>query len=201
MVEKTDEEKTWVKIPKKTGIWKSNKPGDLLEGKYVKREPKPFRGKPNYKYTFESDHPDAVDGLISFYGTVGLNNELSNIPIGYDVRIEFMGEKPPKDPKNKPFKIFDLYVKLAKNDPLYKKLYPEDGEEEADENDSEAMNMIEHYITKIKQKKGKKHKPTAWEVVHQAKDDKLPTDDMARLQAQLVKMFKRGEIEEGEKED
>lgn len=114
----------WVKIPQKTGVWRAEQPGDSLEGKYVKRLNEPYMGRPNCKYIMESEHPDSVEGQISFYGTQGLNHALADIPTGYMIRIEYKGEKPSKDPKKKAFKLFDVYVRISKTDPLYPKLYP-----------------------------------------------------------------------------
>ena len=93
MIETVVEKKEWIKIPSKTGIWKAEEIGEELVGKYIKRESSSFQNRPNCKYTLESDNPVNVGGLVSFYGTEGLNNDMSDIPIGYNVKIIYRGEK------------------------------------------------------------------------------------------------------------
>ncbi len=77
MVNKTDEkDMEWVTVPDKTGFWDPINIGDKLVGVYKKKEKTSFMGRPNCLYSFETEHPNSVEGIIKVYGTTGLNNML-----------------------------------------------------------------------------------------------------------------------------
>ena len=103
MTETKEKKKVWVKMPSKNGVWKAKKKGDEIIGKYLKKIPTDFRGRPNLKYCLESNNPLNVGGKVTIYGTDGLNNGMADIPIGYQVRIIYKGEKQNAILKNKIF--------------------------------------------------------------------------------------------------
>lgn len=119
------EQKEWVDIIDKSGLWDPENVGEELVGTYLKREPAPFKNRPNWKYCFESEHPESVDGKIQVYGTVGLNSRLTERLLGKELRITFLGVKEMADSRKKPFKKFKIQVLLSKQDPLYAELKSE----------------------------------------------------------------------------
>lgn len=191
-------DKEWVKIPAKSGIWKAETPGDTLEGKYIDRISKPFKGRPNWKYCLESDHPVNVDGKVSFFGTDGLNSAMEDIPKGYEIKIVYRKTRPTADPKKQGFKVFDVYVNMSKTDPLYKKLYPEETENEKPapemkaKDDPEAISTIENYIEILT---SQYKEPTCEAIIKMASTDPdLKPKDLTRVKVQLVELHKQGKI-------
>lgn len=141
MAETQTENKEWVDIPSKSGIWKAVEPGDQIEGTYISKRKAPYRGRPNWQYCFESDDPLAVDGKISFFGTEGLNGALEDKLIGYKLRIIYKGERPSADKMKKPFKVFQVQGLFAPSDPLYKE-YKGENEEEDETPPSSSNNAL-----------------------------------------------------------
>lgn len=202
MAEMNVKEEKWVKIPDESDIWRPEEPGDEIQGKYVKKEAAPYKGRPNCKYTLETG-PNEEDH-VAVYGTVGLKRKMAKVPEGYNVKIVYQGEKPSTDPIKKPFKLFDVYAWMSPEDPVYKKLYPDGGPHEggptlAGSEDPDAMNMIEHYIMVVKDAKGKGHQPTALEVLGCAEAESLPAEDVTRIKVQLAELVKQDKIKEGAK--
>jgi hypothetical protein len=202
-------DKIWVDIPSRSGIWKAVEPGDQIEGIYLKKTNAPYRGRPNWKYCFESDDPLAVDGKISFFGTESLNGALEDVLIGKMVRIIYKGERPSSDKMKKPFKVFQIQAFLAPSDPLYKKysdVETEDGEstpspsnepkipgkaELADADDSDAQNTIENYEDIFKSDNFNK-KATPQDIINLAETDPdLDEVDLSRVKAQLARNIKK----------
>lgn len=205
MVQK-EKEGEWVKIPDESNVWKPEQPGDEVEGKYLKKESAPYKGRPNCKYILEPKEADTEEDNVTVYGTVGLRRKMEKIPKGYMVKIVYLGEKPSSDPVKKPFKLFDVFAWMSKEDPVYKRLYP-DGEVKtntsptlAGNDDPEALTMIGHYGAVIRDSKGKNHHPTAWEVINLAEAEELDADDMTRIKVQLAELIKQGKIDEGKEE-
>ena len=206
MVETKQEEKEWVKIPDESDVWKPEQPGDEVTGKYIKKEPAPYKGRPNCKYILEPEDSSSEQDEITVYGTVGLRKKMAKIPEGNNVKIVYLGEQPSSDSMKKPFKRFDVFAWISKDDQLYKDLYPDgeapkgnDGPTLAGNDDPEALNMIEHYEQVIRDSKGKNHQPTAWEIINLAEAEDLETDDMARIKVQLAELIKQDKIKEGKK--
>jgi hypothetical protein len=213
LIETKEEKKEWVNIPTKMGLWKPETPGDTLIGKYIKKCPSSFMGRKNWEYLFESSHPEAVKGEISFYGTMGLNNALDDKLIGYDVKIVYEGEKKGLDPKKKPFKLFKVKGLFAPSDPLYKEYteYDEKIKNDNDEvkppassdnsssslktnDDPEAMNMVDFYKGELKRNNKEE---TADNVINLANnDEELTSEHLTRLKKHLADMVKAGEIKE-----
>ena len=193
------EKKEWIRIPTKSGIWKAEKQGDTLEGTYIKREPKPFKGRPNWKYCFESDHEVNVDGKVSFYGTDGLNNALNDIPLGYDVKIVYKKTLMSADPKKNGFKVFEVFVKMSKDDPLYKKLYPYEetsnpGAEMNLKDDNDAKKLINNY-TELYEADHHGQKPIAENLIKMAETDPDINNTMkSRVKAEVASQVKAGKI-------
>jgi len=201
----TKEQKEWVKIPDESIVWRPEQPGEEVVGKYIKKESAPYKGRPNCKYTILPEKAATDEDNVSVYGTVGLRRKMEKVPEGYNVKIVYLGEKPSSDPVKKPFKLFDVFAWMSKEDPVYKKLYPE-GETPpegsptlAGNDDPEALNMIEHYEQVIKEKKGKNYEPTAWEIINLAEAEELDADDMARIKVQLAELIKQEKIKQGKK--
>jgi hypothetical protein len=209
---KEKQEKIKVRIPETSNRWEPKTVGERLVGKYCKNEPSEFRGKKNRIYTIKTeDHPIRdQDGLVVFYGTTVLNDLLGKIKPGYDVDIVYLGEKSNLDPKKKPMKLFDVEFWVDPTDPILEKIYP-DGVPDAIQkkvngdgpatlavkDDPEALNMIEHYESVIRDNKGKNHTPTAWEIINCAELEDLPGEDMTRVKVQLADLVKQGKIKEG----
>jgi len=198
------EDKQWIKIPTKSGIWKAKNKGDTLEGKYLNRESKPFMGRPNWKYCFASDHPVNVDGKVSFFGTDGLNSAMEDIPTGYDVKIVYKRTRRSADPQKQGFQEYDVFVNISKDDPLYKKLYQdeENSNPKAEMNlkdDMEAKNLIDNY-TDIHKGNHHDQDPTAEELIQLAESDPDIDDTMkSRVKAEVAAQVKAGKIKEGGK--
>jgi len=200
MNEKVEEEE-YVKVPDRSGIWRPEAIGDELLGKYVSKESAPFRGRPNYKYCLESDHPVNVDGYVKFYGTEGLNNGMSEVRKGDNIKIVFQGERPTDDPKKKAFKKFGVYILLKKSDPRYEKFKGENSRSEnqtlAKTEAPEARNMIENYV-EIYKSNNYDVEPAAEDIIGMAKTDPdLDSNDLSRVKIQLAEMVKSGKIKSG----
>ena len=202
MAETKEEKKIWVKMPNKSGVWKAEKKGDEITGKYLKKLPAPFMNRPNFKYCLESDHPLNVGGKVTIYGTQGLNNAMEDVPIGYKVRIVYQGDSKKSDPNKKPFQNYDVYVLMSKEDKLYQKILDENRDPQTQNNgvqmktgeDREAKNMIDHFIEVLKDK----HVTiNCEEVIKEAEKDedlKKKPETLTRIKVELLRMYKAGEI-------
>jgi hypothetical protein len=203
MAETKEEKKIWVKMPNKSGVWKAEKKGDEITGKYLKKLPAPFMNRPNFKYCLESDHPLNVGGKVLIYGTTGLNNAMEDVPIGYKVRILYQGDSKKSDPTKQPFQKYDVYALMDKEDPLYQKILTETGDiTQAPQGNSnggmrtksypEARVMIDHYLEVLKDK----FKPLNCEsVLKKAEaDTDLESEDLTKIKLELIEMHKAGEI-------
>lgn len=193
----------WIRVPSKSGIFKFKKPGDTLEGKYLKRESKPFRGRPNWKYCLASDNPSSVDGKISFFGTDVLNGAMDQIPEGAMVKIVFKKTKPSADPQKQGLKDFDVFVWISRDDPLYKQLYPEEsedgeaapGQELQTQDHTKTDELIECYKDILKDKTPYK-KITCEAIIKEAEaDEELEPAQLTNIKLRLIDLYKKGEIE------
>ncbi len=70
-----------------TGIWSPEKKGDKMEGKYIGTEEGTVHGRPTVAHLFM-----VGDGVIKVWGRAQLNTKLDSIPIGSDVRLEYVGK-------------------------------------------------------------------------------------------------------------
>ncbi len=195
MAEVVAEKRNWVPVPHKNGIWDPSLEDNILEGKYIKKEPAPFRGRPNTKYMLESEHLVNVGGKVCFYGSAVLNADMIDIPFGYYIKLEFKGVSPSKDPSKKGTKLFEIEVDMPKDDPLYKKLYPNDENQTSGmrtKSYPEARNMIDHYLEVLKDE----FKPLNCEsVLKKAEaDGDLKPEDLTKIKLELIEMHKAGEI-------
>mgnify|MGYP000879897905 FL=1 len=99
----------WEEMPDfKNDTWCPKKKGDQLRGIYTNKRMNVGVNRANL-YTIKNS-----DGEWVVFGTEALNNKLKNVPIGYEVGIIYMGEKPSKPPK-KPFKMFRVFRRAPKN--------------------------------------------------------------------------------------
>jgi hypothetical protein len=110
MVEKIKNKKKndWeeVKDPEES-IWRPEAAGDEILGRYIEKERDvgPYKST---KYTLETD-----EGEVYVFGSTVLDRKFDDVPIGYEVKIIYQGEKPSKPPK-KPFKLFQVFKRPAK---------------------------------------------------------------------------------------
>ena len=200
---KKEEGKVWVKMPNKSGVWKAEKIGDEIIGKYLKKLPAPFMNRPNSKYCLESDHPLNVGGKVLIYGTQGLNNAMEDVPIGYKVRIVYQGDSKKSDPNKKPFQNYDVYVLMAKDDKLYQKLLGEKGDitEEPKKSNTPGMklndapsirNQIDGYIEIMETQFMTVTCESLIKFI--GSDPDLDAIVFSRIKAEIVAMQKNGEI-------
>mgnify|MGYP001194431374 CR=1 FL=1 len=180
-------DKEWVPIPDKSGLWEPETIGDELVGVYLKKEEAPFKGRPNWKYCFETEHPEAVNGKIQFYGTTGLNSRLTDRLLNKPLQIIFTGVKEMADTRKKPFKKFKIHVLLSKDDPLYAELKAE-SKPATPLADVEAAGLIDQIVDDLMDE----HiDPTVKSILERAKkyhiDDKetLPAEILPRIEKEL----------------
>jgi len=199
----TKEEKIWVKMPNKSGVWKAEKKGDEITGKYLKKLPAPFMNRPNSKYCLESDHPLNVGGKVTIYGTQGLNNAMEDVPIGYKVRIVYQGDSKKSDPNKKPFQNYDVYVLMSKEDELYQKILDETGDPSQAPQKSNASTMKLNDAPSIRQQidgyieiMESQFLTVTCEALIKfiSSDPDLDAIVFSRIKAEIVAMNKAGEI-------
>lgn len=196
---KMEEKKEWVKVPSKNGVWKGESIGDELTGIYLRRVSARYMDRDNWKYCVESDHILAIDGIVTVFGTTGLNSAMEDIPTGYKIKIVYQGEKPPSNRMHKPFKKYDVYAEISESDPLYKKLVggnktQNSGAELKTGEDREARNTIDHYIEVMKDQHLVITSDTVILYIESDPDFKKNSDDMIRIKAEMARMQKAGEI-------
>jgi hypothetical protein len=189
----------WFKIPVKKSVWTAVKIGDEIEGKYLKRESTLFRGRPNYKYWLESNHPLNDGGKVTVDGTDHLNNLMEDVPIGHKVKIVYKGERRSADPQKTAFKLFDVHSSIVKTEQLNKKFIINDntknGPTLAFGEDLEAKNIIEHYKLLLEDQ----YQPiTDGSIIKMAETDPdITSKNLMRVKIQLVEMVKSKEIKSG----
>jgi hypothetical protein len=83
-------------------IWRPEAIGDEISGKYIRREDDVGMYH-STKYTLETER-----GEVDVFGSTVLDNKFKDIPLGYEVKIVYQGEKPSNPPK-KPFKLFQVF--------------------------------------------------------------------------------------------
>lgn len=96
------------------GVWRPNTIGEVLEGEYLEFEENADSYNRN-KYTFtdngqlkdSSGKPVGLEGRVSIFGSVTLDDKMKRIPIGASVAIIFCGEKINQGVKN-PTKLFTV---------------------------------------------------------------------------------------------
>lgn len=197
-----DEKRNYVQVKGPSGRWKGEAIGDELEGILISKEATTFRGRPNYKYWIETSHPEAVDGVVMVYGTGALNSAFEKIPEGYFVCIVYQGERPSADPKHKPYQLYDVFVDVQEDDPLYEKLMSNDnGKTRAPTQDNAMMDdpQAREYIKEITEEIGTANPE---EIVKHAVKNKekweLTSDEITRIKAQLARDMKQKQKEGGE---
>ena len=90
-------------------IWRPEAIGDEISGIYLCKENDVGIYHSN-KYTLETDN-----GEVDVFGSAVLDKKFDDIPIGYEVKIVYQGEKPSKPPK-KPFKLFQVFKRSVKSE-------------------------------------------------------------------------------------
>jgi len=83
-------------------IWRPEAIGEEISGKYIRREDDVGKYH-STKYTLDTEN-----GEKEVFGSTVLDNKFKDIPLGYEVKIIYMGEKPSTPPK-KPFKLFQVF--------------------------------------------------------------------------------------------
>jgi hypothetical protein len=103
MVERMQNRNTdWEEVKDPEDIWRPEAIGEEISGIYLRKEDNVgiYHGN---KYTLETD-----DGEVDVFGSAVLDKKFEDVPIGYEVKIVYQGEKPSKPPK-KPFKLFQVF--------------------------------------------------------------------------------------------
>ena len=193
-------QKGWFEIPVKKSVWTAVNVGDEIEGKYLKRESTLFRGRPNYKYWLESNHPLNDGGKVTVDGTDHLNNLMEDVPIGHKVKIIYKGERRSADPQKTAFKLFEVYSNIVETEPLNKKFTINNntnkkGPTLAFGEDLEAKNIIEHYKLLLEDQ----YQPiTDGSIIKLAESDPdITSKNLMRVKIQLKEMVKSKEIKSG----
>jgi hypothetical protein len=107
MVERKNSEWEEVKDPE-NNVWRPQVAGDEIIGIYLRKETDVGRYHTN-KYTLETD-----DGEMDVFGSTVLDTKFKEVPLGYEVKIVYQGEKPSKPPR-KPFKLFQVFKRPAED--------------------------------------------------------------------------------------
>jgi hypothetical protein len=202
-------EKRWVEAPSISGRWNPQAPkdvGDKLAGVYLEKVDSPYMGRPNLKYFIQTDHPCATDDGVAFvYGTDILNDKMKDIPPGqgYEIEIEFKGERRTGDRTKKPLKLFIVRANITTDDPLYRKWYPEEEESEATpaaelqtqdhtKTDEEIAGYVDILQSEFK-------KVTCEAIINLAEMDEsnkvISTKQLTNLKLRLAELHKQGKID------
>ncbi len=193
-------QKGWFEIPVKRSVWTAVNVGDEIEGKYLKKESTLFRGRPNYKYWLESNHPLNDRGKVIVDGTDHLNNLMEDVPIGHKVKIVYKGERRSADPQKTAFKLFEVYSSIMETEQLNKKFIinnsKKNGPTLAFGEDLEAKNIIEHYKLLLEDQ----YQPiTDGSIIKLAESDPdITSKNLMRVKIQLKEMVKTMEIKSGQ---
>lgn len=212
-------EKRWVEAPSISGRWNPQAPkdvGDKLAGVYLEKVDSPYMGRPNLKYFIQTDHPCATDDGVAFvYGTDILNDKMKDIPPGqgYEIEIEFKGERRTGDRTKKPLKLFIVRANITTDDPLYRKWYP-DEEETGESEDNETApgpelqtqdhtktdELIEQYKDVVK---GDSFKPITCEaIIREAEaDPELSPTELSNVKKRVFELYKKGELKSEKKKE
>ena len=83
-------------------IWRPEAIGDEISGKYIRKEDD-VGIYHSTKYTLDTEK-----GEVDVFGSTVLDSKFKDIPLGYEVKIVYQGEKPSTPPK-KPFKLFQVF--------------------------------------------------------------------------------------------
>jgi hypothetical protein len=83
-------------------IWRPEAIGDEISGKYIRKEDD-VGIYHSTKYTLNTEK-----GEVDVFGSTVLDSKFKDIPLGYEVKIVYQGEKPSTPPK-KPFKLFQVF--------------------------------------------------------------------------------------------
>lgn len=84
-----DEEET----RRKPTIWDPQSMGDSIQGIYIEVEENVGQFKSNM-YTIKNE-----DGETKFWGSTVLDSLMEKVPLGYEVRVTYMGKQPSKHGK------------------------------------------------------------------------------------------------------
>ncbi len=203
-------EKRWVEAPSISGRWNPRAPkdvGDKLHGIYLEKAPAPYMGRDNFKYFIKTDHPCATDGGTAFiYGTDILNDKMKDIPPGqgYEIEIEFKGERKTGDRTKKPLKLFIVRANITTDDPLYRKWYPEEEEESeaapGAELQAQDFTKTDELIACYRDvlESGFK-KVTCEAIIKEAEaDEELEPAQLTNIKLRLIDLYKAGKIESEE---
>lgn len=200
-------EKRWVEAPSISGRWNPRAPkdvGDKLYGIYLDKVPAPYLGRENWKYFIQTNHQCANDDGIAFvYGTDILNDKMKDIPIakGYEIEIEFTGERKTGDRTKKPLKIYVVRANITTDDPLYKKWYPENEPEAAP---AAELQTQDHTVTdeliaqyrEVLEDKDPYKKITCEAIIREAEaDEELTPAELTNIKVRLIGLYNEGKIE------
>lgn len=152
----------WEEVNDVNSVWRPEATGEEIIGIYKSKETDVGQYKSKI-YTLETD-----EGEKEVYGSKGLDGKFVDIPIGYEVKIVYKGEKPMPAPK-KAFKMFQVFMRPAEGSPEAPQLK---GKE-----DPEAEKIIEMLEEEIGAKKKGKGKASLEEIVDLAAEySEDPTD-------------------------
>lgn len=84
-VKDTMDDAGWTTV--ETGIWSAEKVGEKMAGKYIGTEEGTVHGRPTLAHLFM-----VGDQVTKVWGRAQLNTKLDSIPVGSEVRIEYIGE-------------------------------------------------------------------------------------------------------------
>jgi hypothetical protein len=105
MAKNTNNKNEWKEIKDAEDVvWKPVRMGDEISGKYIRMEEDVGMYHSN-KYTLETEN-----GEVDVFGSTVLDNKFKDVPLGYEVKIVYQGEKPSAPPK-KPFKSFQVFLR------------------------------------------------------------------------------------------
>ena len=105
MAKKTEDKNEWKEIKDNEDVvWKPERIGEEISGKYIRKEEDVGVYHSN-KYTLENEN-----GEIDVFGSTVLDSKFNDVPLGYEVKIIYQGEKPSTPPK-KPFKLFQVFMR------------------------------------------------------------------------------------------
>ena len=94
----------WKEISR-TPMWKPEKVGDSIEGVYIKVEINQGTRKNSSIHSIRTE-----DGMVSFWGSMILDNRLAQVPVGAKVKIIYNGVAEKAKPGQNPAKLFKVFV-------------------------------------------------------------------------------------------
>ncbi|MCE7697824.1 MAG: hypothetical protein K8E24_002970 [Methanobacterium paludis] len=165
----------WVEMPDfENETWCPKEKGEQLQGIYINKRENVGLNHANM-YTIKNE-----DGEWVVFGTEALNNKLKNVPIGYEVGIIYMGEKPTQPPK-KPFKMFKVFRRAVGSKKEKEPKQPQMNLED----DSETWAIIDGISLKLEDKHEKINEKNITAMALKMRND--PTEDFTKEEFEDVK--------------